>query len=263
MTGPLEFRGRTALVTGAASGIGAETARRLAEGGARIVGVDRNGKTLRTRVAALPVHDPPHVVMEKDLRSADAARQVVPEAMAACGSLDIVVNAAGVCYFTPLGEISDDEYDEVMNVNVRALFLISVAAAEAMDPTKGGRIINLGSNAGRKGRPLSAHYAASKAAVKNISESLALAYGGKKVAVNTVCPGPTVTPMWDGNFQGLARITGKPAQEFWELWSRQTPLGRVGTTEDVANLICFLASDSASFITGQEINVCGGFMLTS
>jgi 3-oxoacyl-[acyl-carrier protein] reductase len=69
--------------------------------------------------------------------------------------------------------------------------------------------------------------------------------------------------MWEGNFQGLRRITGRPAQEFWDQWSRQTPLGRVGVPEDVVNLICFLLSDRASFITGQEINVCGGFMLTS
>jgi NAD(P)-dependent dehydrogenase (short-subunit alcohol dehydrogenase family) len=99
--------------------------------------------------------------------------------------------------------------------------------------------------------------------VKNISESLALAYGSKNVSVNTVCPGPTDTPMWEVNFKGLKSITGKEAKEFWEQWRQQTPLGRIGTTEDVANLICFLASEKGSFINGQEINVCGGFMLTS
>jgi NAD(P)-dependent dehydrogenase (short-subunit alcohol dehydrogenase family) len=263
MTGPTEFGGRTALVTGAAGGIGRATVKRLAEGGARIAAVDRNGAALRELVSSLPVHGGPHVFLERDLRSAETARRVVPDVLKQVGSLDSVVNAAGVCYFTPMKEISQEEYDEVMDVNVRALFFISVAAAEAMDPVKGGRIVNLGSNAGRKGRALSAHYAASKAAVKNITESLALAYGAKKIAVNTVCPGPTDTPMWEGNFQGLRRITGRPAQEFWDQWSRQTPLGRVGVPEDVVNLICFLLSDRASFITGQEINVCGGFMLTS
>lgn len=261
--GTYDFKNKVALVTGAASGIGFAAAKQLAGGGARIIGVDRNGEKMKTLMNTLPRNGQPHLTIEKDLRSASAAEEVVPEAGALAGRIDIVVNAAGVCYFTKPHEISIEEFNEVFDVNVRALFLISVAAAELMDASKGGRIINLGSNAGRKGRAFSAHYAASKAAVKNITESLALAYGSKNIAVNTICPGPTETPMWDSNFKGLKAITGKEPQEFWELWTKQTPLGRVGKPEDVANLICFLASDKGGFINGQEINVCGGFMLTS
>lgn len=263
MTAGKEFQGKTILVTGAASGIGAATARRLAGEGARVAAVDRNGETLRSLISSLPADGLPHVLLQKDLRSSRSAQQVVPEILAMVGTLSGVVNAAGVCYFTPMMDITPEEYDDVMDVNVRALFFVSVAAAEAMAGSGGGRIINLGSNAGRKGRALSAHYAASKAAVKNITESLALAYGQKNIAVNTVCPGPTDTPMWKGNFEGLHRITGRSPREFWTQWSQQTPLGRVGMPDDVVNLICFLLSDRASFITGQEINVCGGFMLTS
>lgn len=256
------LKDKTALVTGIGSGIGLETARRLASNGTRIVGVDRNERRLQEALSTLAAGKP-HVGVLKDLRSADEARAVVPEALKAAGYLDIVVNAAGMCYFTKLNETTVEEYNEVMDVNVRALFFIAVAAAESMKPPRGGRIINLGSNAGRKGRALSAHYAASKAAVKNISESLALAYGGNMVSVNTVCPGPIDTPMWEGNFKGLKHITGRDPQEFWETWRKQTPLGRIGTPADVANMICFLASDAGSFINGQEINVCGGFMLMS
>lgn len=261
--GTYEFKNKVALVTGAASGIGFAVAKEFAEGGARIIGVDRNGERMKSLLNALPKSGQSHLTIEKNLRSATAAQEVVPEALQLAGRIDIVVNAAGVCYFTKMQEISVDEFNEVFDVNVRALFLISVAAAEAMDAGRGGRIINLGSNAGRRGRALSAHYAASKAAVKNITESLALAYGSKNIAVNTVCPGPTDTPMWDSNFKGLRAITGKEPKEFWEIWTKQTPLGRVGKTEDVANLICFLASEKGGFINGQEINVCGGFMLTS
>ncbi|MBI4417588.1 MAG: SDR family oxidoreductase [Ignavibacteriales bacterium] len=252
-----------ALVTGIGSGIGLETARRFAAMGARVVGVDRNEQKLKEAIRSLNPTGQPHVGLLKDLRLVDTARSVVPEALQVVGYLDIVVNAAGVCYFTKMEEISAEEFDEVMEVNVRALFFISVAAAESMKTPRGGHIINLGSNAGRKGRALSAHYAASKAAVKNITESLALAYGSRNVAVNTVCPGPTDTPMWEGNFRGLKAITGKDPKDFWETWKNQTPLGRIGTVADVANLICFLASEEGSFINGQEINVCGGFMLTS
>ncbi|HLF20419.1 MAG TPA: SDR family oxidoreductase [Bacteroidota bacterium] len=258
-----EFEGKNALVTGIGSGIGLETARQLAEQGARIIGVDRNKEKLEDTVLSLPNPGLSHVKIAKNLRTASAAKSVVPEALGHVEYLDIVVNAAGVCYFTKMNEISEEEYNDVMDVNVRALFFVSIAAAESMKAPRGGKIINLGSNAGRKGRALSAHYAASKAAVKNITESLALAYGTKKVAVNTVCPGPTDTPMWEGNFKGLKAITGKDANEFWEIWKQQTPLGRIGKVEDVANLICFLASEKGSFINGQEINVCGGFMLTS
>ena len=258
-----DFEGKNVLITGIGSGIGLETARQFSKRGARIVGVDRTKDKLDEAISSLHVHGPKHVTLVKDLGTVSAAKGVVKEALAEVDYIDIVVNSAGVCHFTKMSEISEEEYNDVMDVNVRALYFISVAVAESMTATRGGRIINLGSNAGRKGRALSAHYAASKAAVKNITESLALAYASKKIAVNTVCPGPTDTPMWEENFRGLKTITGKDAKEFWEIWKQQTPLGRTGSAEDVANLICFLASDKGSFINGQEINVCGGFMLTS
>jgi NAD(P)-dependent dehydrogenase (short-subunit alcohol dehydrogenase family) len=252
-----------AVVTGAASGIGWATAGQLAEGGARIVAVDRNGERLEELVRSLPVTSGTHIALPRDIRSGEAARGLIPEILKKTERLDILVNSAGVCHFNRMETISIEEWDEVMEIDVRSLYFLSVGAAEAMDPVRGGRVINLGSNAGRKGRALSAHYAAAKAAVANITESLALAYGSKNITANTVCPGPTDTPMWDGNFRELQSITGKQPAEFLEAWSKQTPLGRIGRVEDVANLISFLASDRAAFITGQEINVCGGFMLTS
>jgi NAD(P)-dependent dehydrogenase (short-subunit alcohol dehydrogenase family) len=258
-----DFGDRVAVVTGAASGIGRATAEQLARGGARIVAVDRNRERLEELVRSLPVKTSTHIALTRDIRSGEAARELIPEILKRTEVLDILVNSAGVCHFNRMETISLEEWDEVLEIDVRSLYFISVGAAEAMDAARGGRIINLGSNAGRKGRALSAHYAAAKAAVVNITESLALAYGSRNITANTVCPGPTDTPMWDGNFRELQAITGKQPAEFREIWSKQTPLGRIGTTEDVANLIAFLASDRAAFITGQEINVCGGFMLTS
>jgi len=261
--GTYDFRDRVAIVTGAASGIGRASALKLAEGGARIVAVDRNSGRLEELVRSLPVTTATHIALPRDIRSGEAAREIIPEILEKTEVLDILVNSAGVCHFNRMETISIEEWDEVMEIDVRSLFFISVGAAEAMDPARGGRIINLGSNAGRKGRVFSAHYAAAKAAVANITESLALAYGSKNITANTVCPGPTDTPMWEGNFQELQVITGKEPAEFLETWSKQTPLGRIGRVEDVAHLIAFLASERAAFITGQEINVCGGFMLTS
>ena len=256
--------GRNALITGAASGIGATTARMIAEQGGLVVGVDRNAATLQSVIAALPVSGGrKHLAIVMDLRPVAAARSVVERAVQHAGYIDLLVNAAGVSHFTKMTELTQEEWDETMEVDLRSLFYLSTAVAEGMTRERGGRIINLGSNAGRKGRILAAHYAAAKAGVKNLSESLALAYGQKNITVNTVCPGPTTTPMWDGLYGELFRITGKTSQELADGWIRQTPLGRLGTPEDVANLILFLASDKAGFITGQEINVCGGFMLNS
>jgi len=254
-----DLKGKVALITGAGSGLGKATADRLATSGAMIIAVDREESSTRELVKSLPGR---HHAIVKDLRPALAARDVVEHSLALAGRLDIVVNSAGVCHFNRINEISPEEWDEVLETDLRALHFLSVAAAEAMDEAAGGCIINLGSNAGRKGRAMGAHYAAAKAAVASLTESLALAYGAKGITVNTVCPAVVLTGMWERNFAELARITGKTSEQLLGGWIDATPLKRLGTPEDVANLIAFLASDDASFITGQTINVCGGFMLT-
>jgi meso-butanediol dehydrogenase / (S,S)-butanediol dehydrogenase / diacetyl reductase len=257
-----EFKNRAAIVTGVASGIGEATAAMLAKQGAVIIGVDRNGGKAEKVMAGLSTGGgTKHHLIVKDVRPVEAARAIASEAAKHAGSIDILVNSAGVSTFRKMTDISPEEWDETLEVDLRTLFFLSVAVAETMTSERGGSIVNLGSNAGRKGRVLAAHYAAAKAGVKNLSESLAMAYGPKHITVNTVCPGPTMTPMWDGLFSDLFAIGGKSREELSQGWIRQTPLGRLGTAEDVAHLITFLCSEKARFITGQEINVCGGFML--
>ena len=258
----LDFNDKTAIITGAGSGFGRATARMLAQCGARIVGVDRNVQSLAETMAGLPDISGGHLTIVKDLRPAAAVSDVIAQTMAHAAHLDILVNSAGVCHFTAVNKISPDEWDEVLETNLKSLYFLAVAAAEVMELRRGGRIINLGSNAGRKGRAFSAHYAAAKAGVANVTESLALAYGKKGITINTVCPAVVLTDMWQQNFEELGHITGKSADDLVQNWIAATPLQRLGTVEDVANLITFLASDGAGFITGQEINVCGGFMLT-
>ena len=256
-----DLTGRVALITGAGSGIGLAAAKQLAGMGARIVAVDRSERKLAAAVEQLPGNVRP-VTLARDLRPAGAGKAVVADALNEAGRIDVLLNSAGVCHFREMKDVPATEWDEVLEVNVRTLFETSVAMAEAVDPARGGRIINLGSNAGRKGRALMAHYAASKAAVANLTESLAIAYGKKNVTANTVCPAVTDTPMWDNLFDELNTLTGKTKDQLTDGWRKSTPLGRLGTVDDVANLIAFLASDEAAFITGQTINVCGGFMLT-
>lgn len=261
--GVRRFEGKTALITGAASGFGRATARRIAAEGGRVVAIDRNECRLSAVLGNLHASSlGEHCAIAADLRPVDSAKAALDEAFARAGTIDILVNSAGVCHFSKMASITAAEWDEVLEIDLRTLFFLSVGFAERVDAKRGARIINLGSNAGRKGRAVSAHYAAAKAAVANLTESLALAYGPKNIAVNTVCPAVVLTPLWEDSFRELGTITGKRPEELVETWRTLTPLRRLGTETDVVNLIAFLASDEAAFITGQEINVCGGFMLT-
>jgi NAD(P)-dependent dehydrogenase (short-subunit alcohol dehydrogenase family) len=260
----MEFENKTILITGAGSGFGLQCANQFAALGARIVAVDRQEQRSRDTIAALASPTgASHFAIVRDLRPADAAKAVVTDAIDKAGAIDVLVSSAGVCHFNAINSISAEEWDEVLEIDLRSLFFIGVAAAEAMKATgRGGAIINLASNAARKGRALSAHYAAAKAGVVSVSESLALAYGPSNIRVNTVSPAVVVTDMWKQNFDELAKITGKTSAQLTEAWTAQTPLRRLGTPEDIANLIVFLAGSKAEFITGQHINVCGGFMHT-
>jgi NAD(P)-dependent dehydrogenase (short-subunit alcohol dehydrogenase family) len=260
----MEFENKTILITGAGSGFGLQCANQFAALGARIVAVDRQEQRSRDTIAALASPTgASHFAIVRDLRPADAAKAVVTDAIDKAGAIDVLVSSAGVCHFNAINSISAEEWDEVLEIDLRSLFFIGVAAAEAMKATgRGGAIINLASNAARKGRALSAHYAAAKAGVVSVSESLALAYGPSNIRVNTVSPAVVVTDMWKQNFDELAKITGKTSAQLTEAWTAQTPLRRLGTPEDIANLIVFLAGPKAEFITGQHINVCGGFMHT-
>jgi D-sorbitol dehydrogenase (acceptor) len=260
----MEFQNKTILITGGGSGFGLASAKQFAALGGRVLVVDRQEQRAQEVVASLESPTgAKHLAIIRDLRPAESAREIVAEALDKAGAPDVLVSSAGVCHFNAINAISPEEWDEVLEIDLRALFYVGVAAAEAMKAAgKGGSIINLASNAARKGRALSAHYAAAKAGVVSVSESLALAYGPANIRVNTVSPAVVLTPMWEQNFAELVKITGKTPEQLAEAWTNQTPLRRLGSPDDIANLIVFLAGPKAEFITGQHINVCGGFMHT-
>ena len=229
MSRPLD--GRRAIVTGAASGIGAATVRRLRADGAEVIAADCVGDGLIADVA-----------------SDEGIAAIVA---AAGGRLDILINNAGVCPVATLAELDDALWDQAIAVNVTAPFRLSRALAPLLSRSKAGRILNTGSILSNYGDASLAAYSASKHAILGLTRSLANELGPHGITVNCVQPGAIVTAMTKALFdtpEGLAHYTSR------------CPLGRLGRPDDIADVFAFLASDDARFITGQGIMVDGGVM---
>jgi NAD(P)-dependent dehydrogenase (short-subunit alcohol dehydrogenase family) len=238
--------GRTAVVTGASRGIGAATARALDRAGARVVLVARTAAAL-DQVAAGLAHEP--VVVTADLAEDRSADRVADAALAAVGHVDVLVNNAAAAVRVPSTELDPATVDGLLAVNVRNLLLLTTALLPQMVARRTGSIINLSSVSGVVGTPHRAAYAATKGAVDALTRSLAMEYGPNGVRVNAVAPGVIDTDLWARN---------KAVPGVVEQVEATIPLGRWGTPEDVADVIVFLASDAARYVTAQTISVDGG-----
>ncbi|HEX5268729.1 MAG TPA: SDR family oxidoreductase [Acidimicrobiales bacterium] len=242
----LPLEGRTALVTGASRGIGAATATALDGAGARVALVARSRDDLG-RVAGGLEHDP--VVLPADLSGAAAGPAVARQAEAALGRVDILVNNAAAAARLPIVDTDADLIDQLLAVNVRAPLLLVAALVPGMIERRRGSIVNLSSVSGRTGTPRRAAYAASKGALDAATRSLAVELGPLGIRVNSVAPGVVDTALWASN---------KKVAGVVEAVEQLTPLRRWADPEDVADVIVFLATDAARFITGETISVDGG-----
>ena len=250
--------GKIAVVTGGASGIGLATVKRLQEDGHTVVIVDRSDAAA-SAAADLSTNGAPTVHAEvADLGVAADIERVTAAITQTYGGVDILVNNAGIhpkradgSHF-PVEEITLEQWQQVMTVNMTATFLLSQWAMGMMKQRGWGRIINVSSRAGRVFMPISgAHYVASKAAVIGFTRTLAGDCGPYGVTANTVAPGRIKTPLSDVSGLGSS-------QNLHEEFSKSVPLGRVGTSDELAAAVSFLASEDASFITGAVIDVNGG-----
>jgi NAD(P)-dependent dehydrogenase (short-subunit alcohol dehydrogenase family) len=244
--------GKTVLVTGAASGMGAACAELAADRGARVFAVDRDRpglEELGRRTGAQ------HEVC--DLADVDAPA-LVRRCCEATGGLDGLVNAAGVFQTRGLLEISANDFDRMFAINVRSLFFLQQAAAREMAERGGGSIVNFASTAARVPRPVSSHYAASKAAVVSFSRSAGAALARHGVRVNAVCPGVVETPMIEAIRHEWAELFDKPAADIDASWRELHPMGRLGLPQEVAEVVVFLLSDAAAYVNGESIGVNGG-----
>jgi NAD(P)-dependent dehydrogenase (short-subunit alcohol dehydrogenase family) len=243
-----EFVGRRALITGGSRGIGAAVAKRLLDGGAKVV------VAARTRHAQTPSGA---TFVAADLRTEAGAQTLVAAALKELGGLDILVNAAGAArvHLPNSQAIPDGEWVDSLNTNFLAALRVSYAALAALRKSKSASIINVSAGSVLPfGGPL-AHYGAAKAALDSFSKTLAKELAPEKIRVNIVTPGPVITPGGDEVRDVLTKAMGIPSEAFFA----QVPLGRAGVAEDVSEMIAFLSSDRASWITGHNHFVSGGW----
>jgi NAD(P)-dependent dehydrogenase (short-subunit alcohol dehydrogenase family) len=246
--------GRVALVTGAASGIGAATAVRFAAEGAAVGLVDRDAAGLAGVERTITGVGGRAVAVVADLARRGEADRAVQAVAAALGGLDILVTAAGIIRRHSALETDDDEWDEIVAVNLTAVFRCCRAAIPRMRERGGGAIVTIGSGWSLVAGPRSVSYAATKAAVANLTRALAIDHGPDRIRVNCVCPGDTDTALLRDEFRQL----GNTAEEGLAGSGAARPLGRVGRPEEIASSILYLVSDEASFVTGTTLVVDGG-----
>ena len=247
--------GRTALITGGASGFGFAVAERLIAAGAKVAIADVRETVVADAAARLGSAVP--IVMDVTDRAAVVAG--VTRAADVLGRLDTLVNSAGVFEFRPFEEISEPEWDWIMNVNLKGVFLSCQAAMPYLRASGRGRIVNISSDAGKKGYALISTYVASKFGVVGLTQSLAAEFGPFGVTVNAVCPSTvSETGMGQKVLEQKVRLFDKPADQVLADGASSYPLRRLGTVADVADAIMFLVSDSAGWISGESINIDGG-----
>lgn len=245
----LDLSGKTAVVTGASSGIGRAIAEALAEAGANLVLVGRNHARLAETVAAVTARGVQAEAVEVELTADDAPAAIVNAAVSRFGGLNILVNCAGIFEPMPFATQPMASFDRQMAINVRVPFALTQAALPYLQPA--GAVVNISSIAGYKGFPLSAAYCASKAAVELMTRALGSELGPLGVRVNCVAPGNIRTPM---NAQQFAA-----SPEYEQSLEDRTPLGRIGETADIAAAVVYLASPAARFVNGASWLVDGGW----
>lgn len=241
------LQGKVAVITGAAGHIGRVIAARFSAEGASLALFDLNRPGLEETLATMSGADPQHRAYDFDLAETSAVRAAVEDVIRDFGHIDILVNNAGIVYRRTLFEITEDEWDRVYAVNVKAPFLLTQAVARHMiEADRGGKIVNVASIAGKIARADKSHYASAKAALIHFTRCCAMELGPHGINVNAVCPGPTDTPM-----------IKHPVTEAY-IQKHRIVLGRIAKPEDQAAAVFFFVSPDADHITGQVVNVDGG-----
>ena len=249
------FEGKGIVVTGAAGGIGRAIARRFHDEGANVFVTDINEAGLLETAAMVGGG---HFVA--DVREADQVEAMVAAGISALGAVDVMCNNAGTITMRQTIELTEEDWDDNVDTNAKGVFLGTRAILPHMLERKQGAIVNTASQAGKRGYKLFTHYCASKAAVIVFSKGVALEVA-PYVRINCVCPGIVTTDMMEREYAWEEAMTGEPKTSIQERWMSGIPMGRFQSPEKIAGVVAFLASEDASEMTGQAINVTGGMVM--
>ena len=243
----MRLKDKTAIITGGGTGIGLATARAFCQEGAKVILFGRRKEKLEKAVEKLGGSA---IIVQGDMTNNNDLDKLINETLHNFKKIDILVNNAGLFNGSPLHEISDSQWDEIMDINIRSVFQLTRRVLPAMLSQKYGNIIHISSILGLIAVPQVAAYNVSKGALNQFSRSIAVEYGSSGIRSNSICPGLIATDMTADLMQDA---------DLMKEWSKEYPIGRFGKPEDVANACLYLASDESSFITGITLPVDGGF----
>ena len=264
--------GKTAIVTGSGQGIGKAVALRLAREGANCVVADIMASKAQEVAEQISAAGRRAIAHRIDMANVAEIQPMVDRTLGEFGRVDILVNVAGVAQTKPFLEMTPDDWDRIIDTNLRGTtFCIQAVGAQMIkqvpDQVKQaqkadrsyGKIVNFSSISGRRGRAMQVAYAASKAGIISVTQSAALAFKAYNINVNAVSPSVVRTPMWEQLDEDYARVFGTAPGRIMDDFIARIPLGRAGSTEDMASAVAFLCSGDSDYITGQTLNVDGGF----
>ena len=254
-----DFDGKVVIITGGALGIGQATAWEFAKEGAKVAIADVNREAGEATVAQVERLGGEGLLLQADVSDSSECRRVVEATVERFGGVDILFNNVGIQppeSYVNVEDTPEEMWDRIIGVNLKSCFLMSKYAIPEMRKRGGGVIISTASVQGLQSQPLVPPYAASKGGILSLTRQMSLDYAKDNIRVLAVCPGSIDTPM----LRAAAGVAGGDPDEVVSQWGAAHPIGRVGTGQDIANAVLFLASEKASFMTGEHVNVDGGYM---
>jgi len=255
-----EFQAKSVIVTGGARGLGRGIAEAFLARGANVLICDVSEAVEETADALAAAAGGAAAAIRADVSRPDDVRRLMETASERFGPVDHLVNNAGIVTIAPLAETPDEDWDRIIAVNLKGVFLCTRAALPAMLERGGGTIVNIASQAGKRGSRFIAPYCASKAGVISLTQTAALE-AAPAVRVNCVCPGFINTELQEDEYDAVSAITGEDREEIKSGWTAAMPLGRFQEVEDVAAAVLFLASGASGQTTGEALNVSGGMVM--
>jgi len=250
----MDLKGKVAIITGARRGMGKSHAKTFAKSGAKVVVADISLEECQQVADEIKKEGGEAIAVKCDVTKKEDIDNMVKAAVGKWGKVDILVNNAGICQFKPFLELTEEEWDRTININLRGYFLCAQACAKEMAKKKSGVIVNIASVAMGQvgvGMPALAHYCASKGGIVAMTEALALELASFNIRVNAISPGAIDTPMTEAL---------KADPKMMEAILARIPLRRMGKPEEVSNLVLFLASDESSYVTGSTVVIDGGWL---